>query len=611
MKKIVLCFISLIGMMILTSCGKVGNISQTHNASEHDFNNNAIVEIIDEATCTKSGLKKISCECGAYIEEIIPVKPHYFEWETQSAATCYAAGLEVQKCACGAVGNSRLIPVLTHDYEWKTVQEGTCDTPEVLEGKCACGDITTKENATLGHLYGEFYILEEATIEKEGLIEAVCANGCGEDIRLKVMKTPVVTRNIGTLSWNAIDGATGYKLYDNGEFLSDLGNVLSYNIDLCESGSHSFELEAYTSDELYYEVSNKSDISALSVSYGTNMQANLGTDFERFNFSDSLDLTEEWFREYANFSSGKVSIITADKNTYAKLSPSSDADYAQITHASNPEILKDGTYVLSMDVMKGSATDGILSVGLYDGVSWGINPHTPINMSKANDTAWTTISFEFEIKNQTGSYANLDISYQAINCSDNNYVLIDNIKVTRKESNVNLNENLNSTFEECFSKLLNKTGWNSDGKNGVVYVTEDSIENSFVTIDGNTVFKAYTSKFKTTSVNFKGNKNIAQEGVYMLSIKVKGGPDANRLGSIGIRMFGENSFKVVDVRFDGVENINSEEWITLKLIVIVKKTVTTSWVNIETYVYTNNDENSSVDNYVLIDDLSVYKVYLQ
>lgn len=607
MKKIVFSLILLFAAIVLVSCGKPQKINQGHTAIEHQF---TVEETIKEATCISEGLKKYSCECGAYIEEKIPAKGHQYEWVTQTEATCKEAGLEIQSCACGATGKTRLIPALVHDYDWKVISKGTCETSEVLEGKCSCGDITTKENQALGHLYGEFYVIEEASSTKEGLIEAVCANGCGEDICLKVMKTPVISRNIGTLSWDAIDGATGYKLYDNGELVSDLGNVLSYEINLCESGTHSFELEAYTEDELYYEVSHKSAISTLSVSYGTNMQANLGTDFERFNFSDSLALTTEWFNQYANFSSGEVSIVTANKNTYAKLLPLSNGGNAQITHASNPEILKDGIYVLSMDVMKGSAADGVLSVGLYDGVSWGINSHTPINMSTANATTWTTITYEFEIKNQTGSYANLDICYQAINSGENNYVLIDNIKVTRKGTDVNLNENLNPTFEECFSKLLNKTGWNSDGKNGVVYVTEDSIENSFVTIDGNTAFKAYTSKFKTTSVNFKGNKNIAQEGIYLLTIRVKGGPDANRLGSIGIRMFGEG-FKVVDVRFDGVENINSEEWITLKLIFVVKKTVATSWVNIETYVYTNNDENSSVDNYVLIDDLSVYKVYLQ
>ena len=128
----------------------------------------------------------------------------------------------------------------------------------------------------------------------------------------------------------------------------------------------------------------------------------------------------------------------------------------------------------------------------------------------------------------------------------------------------------NYNFDENFTRLLNKSGWKSDGTNNVIYNEEDSIENSVVTVDGNSVFKAYTSKGKCTSVNFKGNKNIATAGVYELTIKVKGGPDANRLGSIGIRLFGQ-SFKVVDVRFTGVENITSTEWTTLKLTFTVKE----------------------------------------
>lgn len=610
MKRTIFSFILLFSMMILVSCVGTKNNVQEHNALEHQFN---IENIVNEATCETDGLKRILCECGAYIEETIPKSGHHFEWKIEKDATCDETGLEIQTCLCGETGDSRVISATSHHYQWTTKEEATCHTKELLEGKCACGDTIIKENSVLAHLYGEFEVLEESSTTKEGLIETICANGCGEDIRLKVMKTPNVVRNIGTLSWNAVDEAVGYKLYDNGQFILDLGNVLSYEVNLCESTNHSYEVEAYTDNDLYYETSSKSIACAFSVTHGSNMQASLGTNFERFNKSDSIILTTEFIKNYANFSTGEVTIIKENNNAVAKLLHSENNGYVAFTHESNPEVLKAGTYIISMDVKLGTAADGKLSFGFYDGVAWAPASRTLIDISNANSSSWVTVSYEFTISSdKTGEYANLDIGYQGIMASENNYILIDNIKLILKGTNANLNENRNYDFETSFSNLLTTAGWVSDGYNGVVYVSDDSLENSIVNIDGNMAFKAYTSSFKTASANFKGNKKIATEGgVYMLTIKVKGGPDANRLGSIGFRMFGENSFKVVDVRFDGVEQINDEEWVTLKAIFIVKKPVTTTWVNIEIYTYTNNDENSSVDNYVLIDDLSVYQVYIQ
>lgn len=595
--------------LFLVSCEQNNEIKDNfHNILDHEF---VQVETIKEATCTETGIKKLSCSCGATIEEKIPMIDHSFEWNVEKEATCAEPGIKKGVCSVCNKEEMEAIVALGHEYVWSTV-EATCTEPGYTTYTCSCGDTyIADEVPAIGHSFvDETIVTVSATTTREGSVTNACLN-CGEEHVLKIMQTPVVVRNLATLSWEKISGADGYKVYIDNEFYADLGNVSKFNFPLDKDAIYSINVEAYSSNPEYCELSEKSEAVSVDVKHDTiNLQHGLGTDFERFN--KTYYLNDVWIQNYANFGNGQVLVMKEDDNAFAKLSPTNKSLLSTLTHDASVKILKAGTYVFSMDVKVGSAIDGAVSFRIYDGKTWTWDKAQVIDISSANSQDWTTVKCEYVIDaDLVGDYAHLEIYYDALVVGNDNYIMVDNIKISTKGSSKNLESGNNYNFDHFYEKMLSTSNWKSDGKNSVVYVSDDSLENGFVTIDDNTVFKAYTSFAKCTSVNFKGNPSIATEGVYELTVRVKGGPDANKLGSIGVRLFGDNSFKVVDVRFDGVENINSEKWTTLKLTFVVKQTKVTDYVNIEFYVYTNNDEDSSPDNYLLVDDLSVYKINIQ
>lgn len=600
-------FICLLIILFLASCNDSEKPGiKLHSILEHEYET---VEVVKEATCTEEGIRKLICACGAYIEEKTPIKAHSLEWTTDVEATCTESGLSKGVCSVCGYEEQKSIAALGHEYTWSIAEEATCTTDGVYLGKCSCGDTVSKTLEATGHVFDESTTVKiAATTSKEGSVSNICLN-CSEEQFLKIMKVPSVTRNMGMLTWEKISGADGYNVYIDDKLYADVGDVSKFNVPLDIDATYLIYVEAYSNNSDYCSKSDKSNVVVVTVKHDpTNLQAGLGTDFEGFN-SNNHTLKNEFLEFYGNFGDGVVEIIKENGQTFAKLLPTTNSLKSTITHEANPEILKAGTYVISMDVKLGSDNKGTLSFGIFNGENW-IPEYTQIDIANANKDQWTKVSCEYVLEANQSGYANLDIAYVTTELATNNFILIDNISISLKGEEANFESERNYNFDENFTRLLNKSGWKSDGTNNVIYNEEDSIENSVVTVDGNSVFKAYTSKGKCTSVNFKGNKNIATAGVYELTIKVKGGPDANRLGSIGIRLFGK-SFKVVDVRFSGVENITSTEWTTLKLTFTVKETKITDYVNIDFYVYTNNDENSSVDNYLLVDDISVYKINIQ
>lgn len=599
--------------LLLTGCNSTDNSENKHNLLEHQFINETI---ITDATCLVDGTKTLTCECGAVIEEKIPAKGHDYDYQVKQQGTCIAKEILEGTCSCGA--KIEVIGSTTgHQYEWTVKEAATCESKEVLEGKCSvCDDVITKENDALGHAYGEYYLVSEATTIKEGLVKVSCANGCLEDKVLKVLKTPVISRNGEVISWIKIDNATGYKLYNNDTLVEDLGNVLSCNIPLLTDGDYSYSIVAYTDNEEYLESSNKSNEIEVSISYGNNLQEGL-SDFEYYK-NDSVTLNSYSHESWTSFSdAGSVKILKDSSNKFAKLHPVKNLGSATLTNAGNINVTKAGTYTVSIDVKLGSAVDGSLSlVGLY------VDPWVPetqnlkFDLTKANTSSWTTLTCEYtlaqDVKNKSNKdpeWVNIDIGYTAKTYGVNNYVLVDNFKISEKGKTANLNSGANNTFESIVfaSETLSSYNWK-----GMVYVMPDSLQNSLEIVeDNNTVVKMYASKYKSPVITVRGNPSIGAAGIYKLTLKVKAGPDANRLGSVGFRMYYADGLLVSDVRFEEVDTVNSQGWVTLEATFKVLSSKNTSYVNIEVFGFTNNDVNSSVDNYLLIDDLAVYKVDIQ
>ncbi len=344
---------------------------------------------------------------------------------------------------------------------------------------------------------------------------------------------------------------------------------------------------------------------------GENLQASYGTNFEGFA---THEVTNTWVENYYHNinETGRVWIISDGVNSYTKLLPTADAGTATITKACSTDILKAGTYQISMDVKLGSAFDGELLFGLWDGVAWSPAwPLVEIDTSSANAEGWTTVTYEYTLsENKTGTFANLDIAYYCAAASEDNYILIDNIQVISTLTDSNADTKGYGDFEGIITSLeglLSTEGWKQDGTNSnVIYVSSASLENELVIDENvNKSFKFYTATGRSASADFAGNPTFATAGLYKLSAKVKLGPGATKVDNIGFRFFAQNSLGTGDIVFEGLESLSSDRWVTLEAYFKVPATVTTSYINMNVWVFTHNDEINSIDNYVLMDDIEV------
>lgn len=459
-----------------------------------------------------------------------------------------------------------------------------------------------------------YEFITEPTYTTEGEAKATCQYSlCSEETTVKVMMTPQLSRDGLNLSWTAVDSAKGYKLYDNDKIIADLGDVLTCAIS--PDSTHSYTVEAYTDVEGYRNYSEKSN--AISVTVGENLQASKGTDFDGFA---SLEVKNNWddIPNYYHNSNetGKVWIVNDGTNSFAQLLPVDDAGTATITKACSTDILKAGTYKVSMDVKLGNAFDGELLFGLWDGVAWAPSwPLAEIDTSRANSETWTTVTYEYTLSEaKTGTYANLDIAYYCGTANTENYVLIDNIQVINTATNSNADTMGSSDFEGIVTYptgLLATGGWKQDNTgNDVIFVSNTVLENDLVVdSSGDRCFKFYTSTGASTNVNFAGNPAFATAGMYKMSVKVKLGLAATKVDNLGFRFYALNDLGVGDIRFDGLDKLNSSEWVTLETYFTVPATVSTHYINMNFWAFTHNDEIGSVDNYVLVDDIEVRAVY--
>ena len=332
-----------------------------------------------------------------------------------------------------------------------------------------------------------------------------------------------------------------------------------------------------------------------------NLQANYGTNFNGF----ILKPLGGWENGYGNFSTGMIDITCDGNNEFAKLNASSI-----ITKALNIDVLKQGTYTLKMDVKLAKNSSGTLSFGIYNGLTWLPSDNkTVIDITGATDNQWTTVTstYTFDV-DKSGPFANLDISYFSNDLSGNDYILIDNIEVIKDGVNVDVNNNNDFEFFNLLDGKLSTTGWKQDNRGDVIYIA-DKFENSLIAENGNAYVKAYTSNSSHTNITFAGSKEIANEGIYKMSIKVKLGEQATNVDNIGFRFSSNANLGIQDTVFTNLNTLSKDEWVTLEAIFVNKQTQAVDFVNIDFWIFTHNDVILQENNYVLIDDVEIYKVY--
>ena len=604
-KKLIILLSSLLVIPLFSACG------HTHEYGEW--------KTTKVATCIQEGEEKRTCECGESETRTVNKTEHTIVKDEAKVATCLEGGkTEGSHCSiCDLVVVAQEdIEALGHEEVIDEAVPATCLEEGKTQGShCSrCEEVLVEQTVidALGHSFTEFDEKVGATVTTEGKISSQCDHeGCNEVIDVKQMKTPLLSLSGSYLRWHAIPNAEGYNLYCDGEFLLDVGDVLTYNIPAIK-GQHDYTLEAYTTNEDYYEKSKLSDELTVNIFYGEDLQSYMRTNFEGF-INKNRSLSNHFEHHYANFGAGSVDLVYDDEDNYsAKLMPITDNSSATITKECGSNILKAGTYRVEFDVQV-VGTPGVLSYGFWNGVSWlPTENKTIIDLSSVNVEEWTKVTSEYTFDvDQTGEFANLDIDYR-VEFANENYVLIDNFKIinTATDTNVDLGNGDFEMFKISTDGLLTSTGWKQDANGDVIFVG-DKFENELVNENGNTAVKMYTSNTADTSLTFAANRTIATIGLYSISIKVKLGSAATMVDNIGFRFSSPTPIGTEEMVFPNLETLSSEEWVTLECVFGVGQDFNVDWLNIDLWVFTHNDVIASQDNYVLIDNIAISRIYYE
>ena len=147
-------------------CNTVIQAQEIIPKTDHRWNDG---EIVTEATCTETGIKKISCTvCGESKTESVAPTGHTVVKDEAVEATCTATGkTEGSHCSvCNKVLQEQaVIPQTDHSWDdGEIVTEATCTEAGIKKISCTvCGESKTESVAPTGH-----------TVVKDEAVEATC-----------------------------------------------------------------------------------------------------------------------------------------------------------------------------------------------------------------------------------------------------------------------------------------------------------------------------------------------------------------------------------------------------------------------------------------------------
>ena len=315
------------------------------------------------------------------------------------------------------------------------------------------------------HKLGDYIVENQATTTQEGSVISTCSI-CDYQNRLIVLKTPIVSRNVDVLSWQAVDNATGYYLYNNGNKILDLGNVLEYKV-LLVAGSYSYSIEAYTNNKEYYQVSLKSDIISFDI---TSLQDGLGTDFEGYSLETHASLFDEsgtvsatnsgtWYednngKKVIGIQSGyKVRLVDENGNKVLKIGGKNSNKLIRVGLNMSGDVSEAGTYVAKIKIKRGENADIprlFFKINQYPNTDsnhplshYGTDNSSVTgiyfknNEDPALSTEWTEYSVTFTVaegssvdKSTASNFCAAFVMYMAdTNSSGNHYIFIDDFNI--------------------------------------------------------------------------------------------------------------------------------------------------------------------------------------
>ena len=134
-------------------------------------------EIITAPTCTSVGQKEQTCQCGASTTVSIPVLQHTYSSESVSP-TCVAQGYTVYTCTgCGYSYKGDYQDALGHSYgEWTIIKDATCTATGSQTHTCDCGAVETQIIQARGHNHTA--VVTDPTCVQKGYTTYTCS--CGD-----------------------------------------------------------------------------------------------------------------------------------------------------------------------------------------------------------------------------------------------------------------------------------------------------------------------------------------------------------------------------------------------------------------------------------------------
>ncbi|MCI8300296.1 MAG: hypothetical protein HFI69_08095 [Lachnospiraceae bacterium] len=179
-------------------CGEVLKAQETIPATgkpgEHQHSYES--QVTKEATCTETGERTYTCECGETYTEEIAAFGHTEVTDPRVEPTETEAG-KTEGSHCGVCGEvlkaQETIPATgkpgehQHSYESQVTKEATCKEAGVRTYTCECGETYTEQIAVLEHQYVEECI--PATVNSSGKMQQVC-RVCSEIRNVSVIDSP-------------------------------------------------------------------------------------------------------------------------------------------------------------------------------------------------------------------------------------------------------------------------------------------------------------------------------------------------------------------------------------------------------------------------------------
>ena len=591
------------------------------------------------AGCTPATSSSSSSSHSSSSSEDPSVHVHNMEYHEAEEGTCLVEGT-VAYYYCESCDNyyadengDTLLSDLSSGYgahqfgEWIDEVEANCLEDGVLGHKdcLVCEKHFDEEGNEIsdlvihnhgGHNYVVDEVINEPTTTSEGLVRFVCNNtNCGETYTLKTLCLPALSLNGKQLEWSSVEGAEGYNLISDGTAL-DLGNITSIVITDYYL-TREISVQAYTSNTEYYLYG----ASEFALTKGSvNLLDDYNGDFELDEVV--VKANSQWqHAPYGNFTNQDWWVISEnDGNMAAKMGlnsgfVSSDTELWTVgVHKDiGPNMMAAGTYTITFDYkLSEVAASNSETRTIFANINHptGFNAVDFVSLAGKEANVWHHA--EVNVTKAFTSWQQLVMFYHTnvkTDASVEDYILIDNIEVHQEGENTNIDNLGDGTFE-----TFKTTGISTESDKGkwicanTLYIENDGVGTGIVIEeDGNQALKIYSEQ-ECASVSMRFNPSIAQSGFYYLSLDIKLG-SASQVHNTGFRAFSDGAQVINDTQIDPT-NLSSEEYTRFEFVISTSGNANAAWMNFFMWAFANNNTTLDSNNYILVDNISVFSATL-